>query len=883
MARIQRPLWRLLLLACLLAIARPAGAQVAAIPERHATAILVRLAPGGALPRATAAFGELEAGTLVAGAAARTAPVPDAEIRSARVVESLEAAGLAPLARAAGETGALTLERPFGDLFSDTPDEPLARVIRLAYADGADLEAIALRLRAAPGVESAQRDAVYHLAWADAPRFVGPAAAMEAPPSVRPLAGGVPFPDDPQFVDGTQWGLENTGAGVFGGVAGVDIRATAGWPITSGSTATVLGIVDTGFDLHHPELVRDLADGTPRVIRRFNSSIEGPSGTPDDSLGHGTIVAGVALGLTNNGPVLDGRGIAGVSGGSGGDSAGCRVVEIKATPTRLTDALASELANGISYAVIAGARAINLSFGGDEDNDTVRDAISFAQRRGAIVVCAAGNGQDERPQYPGYYAHYGDGVSVAAIKSDGTLARFSSRGPQIDVAAPGEDIMSTFVTYENAYSSPLRNFAHSSGTSFASPFVTGLAGLAFTLQPSLLDNEFQEVLRRTARDVGAPGRDDTFGWGIPDAPSLLTALLPPRGFVRGVVNAQSWSLVSVDSVTLSKTRMAVNGCSIDGRYQAERWEVRSHVNLPAGRLLEIPQVIVRTHGTGGLGGWMSSSLLEYDGLDWGELVPGTASTGGFDLRTYVYRISAQPAICTQTGPIDFVPQRPQDVQFAWSVLGRLDAPPVVTIDSPGDGGTLPVDAPGLITWHATDVDTVTGIQIAVSSDSGATWSTIANLAGDPGSYAYRSQCAQAGHSYAVRVRALDEHGGWSDQGEAVRRYTPSRFCNVGEVPVLPLSFALLPVTPNPSAGTTAFHFYLPEGAALGAAPHLRIYDIRGRMVREIPLAAALSGPNGAAWDGLDQDGRVTRTGMYVARLEAGGRSATERFVRLLAH
>jgi hypothetical protein len=221
------------------------------------------------------------------------------------------------------------------------------------------------------------------------------------------------------------------------------------------------------------------------------------------------------------------------------------------------------------------------------------------------------------------------------------------------------------------------------------------------------------------------------------------------------------------------------------------------------------------------------------------------------------------------------------VQFAWSTLGRLDTPPVVTIDSPGVGGTLPVDEPGVISWDASDVDTVTGIQIAVSSDGGATWSTVANLSGNPGSYAYRAPCAQEGNSYAVRVRALDEHG-WSDQGEAVRAFTPSRFCLAGEEPTVPLSFAFLPVTPNPSTGPTAFHFYLPEGAALAAAPRLRIYDVRGRLVREISLAAALSGPNGAAWDGLDRDGRAAHTGMYVARLEAGGRTASVRFVRLLA-
>jgi hypothetical protein len=570
---------------------------------------------------------------------------------------------LAPgLATVASELHVQAIEAPYEDVFQgaavegpeDGPEARLRRSLRFVLPAGADARAAALRLAAAPGVEGAEPDALYHLAS---------------------VAGAGFFPNDPRFADGTQWGLWNTGTGPSGGVAGVDIRAPLGWAITTGSTATVLGIVDTGFDLHHPELAGTLADGSPRVIRAFNSSIEGPEGAPDDSVGHGTIVAGVAFGRSNNGVILGG-GIAGVCGGSGGDSAGCRIVEVKATPTALTDALGSELARGIAYAVVAGARAINLSFGGDEDNSDVRDAMSFAQRRGCVVICGAGNGggsglDDARPQYPGYYARYGTGVSVAAIRSDGALARFSSRGPQIDVAAPGEEIHSTFPTYPNAYDSPLRNYATSSGTSFAAPFVTGLAGLAFTVQPDMIDNEFQAVLRRTARDVGAPGRDDVYGWGIPDAPALLEALLPPRRFVRGTASAQSWSLVGTDSVTLSKTRRAVNGCSIDGRYLAERWEVRAHVSLP-GPLLEVPQVIVRTHGTNGQGGWPNATLLEYDGFDFGEAIPGTVTTTGFDLRTYVYLIAAPPPNCSQISPIDFVPHRPQDVRFAWSSLGRAD-------------------------------------------------------------------------------------------------------------------------------------------------------------------------------------------------------------------
>ena len=572
----------------------------------------------------------------------------------------------------------LAVEAPFAEFASreEGSDEPLFRIRRVVLAPGVDPAATARALAAVPGIEAAWVERRYRVAWADdGARFLGPGASSPRSPAPATPGAVTLSPDDPQFVDGTQWGLRNTGSGPYGGVAGVDVRAEAGWDVTTGSTAIPIAIVDTGLDLGHPELAGLLADGTPRIDRAYNSSVESPGASAADSVGHGTIVAGVALARTNDGPRLGGRGVAGMAGGAGGDSAGCRVLAIKATPGRLLDALSTELAEGIVYAVTHGARALNLSFGGDDDDDTLLDAVSYASRRGCIVVCGAGNGLDARPQYPGYYARYGAGLSIAALRPDGTLARFSSRGPQVDVAAPGENIHSTYLTYENAFQSPLRDYAASSGTSFAAPFVTGLAGLATALQPSLVDNEFQAILRHTARDLGAPGRDDTYGWGIPDAGALLAFVAPPRSFTRGTARAQTWTLAGTDTVTLDKTRIVSQGCSVDGTYLAERWEVRTTVAFPAGRLLETPLVVARAHSTRG---WAAGPLLEYN-LGFGEVVPGSASPAGFTLRTHVYRIDAGPEHCgSATGAIGWVPVRPESVYFGWSAFAEVDTTVVET-------------------------------------------------------------------------------------------------------------------------------------------------------------------------------------------------------------
>jgi len=690
-------------------------------------------------------------------------------------------------------------------------------------------------------------------------------------------------PNDPLFVDGTQWGLRNDGTGPSGGVAGVDIRALAGWDVTTGTSTTVLAIIDTGLDLGHPELGGTLADGSPRIVRAYNSSVEAPGASAWDSVGHGTIVAGVALARTNNGPLLDGRGIAGVAGGSGGDSAGCRVLAIKATPGRLLDALSTELAEGIIFAVTRGARAINLSFGGDDDDDTMLDAVSYAARRGCVVVCGAGNGQDARPQYPGYYARYGAGMSIAALRSDGTLARFSSRGPQVDVAAPGEDIMSTYLTYANAFDSPLRNFAASSGTSFAAPFVTGLAGLAMGLQPSMTDNEFQELVRHTARDVGEPGRDDTFGWGIPDAGALLSYVAPPRGFVRGAVRGQTWTLAGVDTVTLSKTRIAVNGCSVDGRYPAERWEVRARVDLPPGLLLESPLALARTHSSRA---WTAGPLLEYD-LGWGEVVPGSVSADGFTLRGYVYRIDANPILCgSNVGPIGWMPARPESVHFGWSAFGRLDGPPTLAITAPdADGEAWSVDEPETLRWEASDPDRIDGFIVDLSIDGGATWRLVGSgvFDEDVREMAFRSPCGAAGADYQVRVRAFDQNE-HADETIAVRHFHPSRACLAGESPEGPPPYALLPVAPNPARGSAAIRFSR-AGDFVGVpfeglfAATIAIYDARGRFLRSLEVPALPAGT--VVWDGRDEAGRRLPPGLYLARLRYAEEGfLTQRFVLL---
>jgi len=303
--------------------------------------------------------------------------------------------------------------------------------------------------------------------------------------------------------------------------------------------------------------------------------------------------------------------------------------------------------------------------------------------------------------------------------------------------------------------------------------------------------------------------------------------------------------------------------------------VRTHVTLPPGRFLEVPEVIVRTHGSSG---WGPGPLLEYD-LGWGETVPGSVTADGFDLRAYVFRIPGPPVLCgPSTSVIDYVPVRPQDVIFGWSAFGRLDQAPVVTLTTPAaDGAPWPVDGRDSLRWDASDTDTITAFQVAQSTDGGTTWSTLVQVPGTVRAYAYSAPCNAPGSALKLRIRAIDAHGGKSDQTDAFRSLTPDRVCLPGEDPVAPPQFALLPVAPNPSPAGAVFRLWLPD-AGSSSSDAILIADARGRIVKKLPIDPSLVGPAEVIWDGRDQAGRRTLPGVYFARAVARGHTADRRFV-----
>lgn len=284
-------------------------------------------------------------------------------------------------------------------------------------------------------------------------------------------------PNDPDW--GSQWGL-------------LKIQAPKAWDIlsTTGGANIIIAIIDSGIDLDHPDFA------CPNKLLPGYDFVNGDD-DPQDDYGHGTHVAGIAAACTNNGV-----GVAGVAWAA-------RLLPVKVLDTTGSGSY-SNLAAGIRHAVDNGAHIINLSLGGTNDHPIMREAVSYAVGQGRLVVAAAGNcavggsgcnGQTNPVMYP---AVYDEVLAVAATDSGDNHADFSEYHPYVDVAAPGVGIYSTWLD---------NNYFSLNGTSMATAFVSGLAALLWSADGSLSATQVRALVESNTDDLGAPGKDDYFGYG----------------------------------------------------------------------------------------------------------------------------------------------------------------------------------------------------------------------------------------------------------------------------------------------------------------------------------------------------------------------------------
>jgi type VII secretion-associated serine protease mycosin len=302
--------------------------------------------------------------------------------------------------------------------------------------------------------------------------------------SAASAARGAIRPTDPRYA-----GAEARAADLM--------RLPQAWAVRRDSSV-VVAVIDTGVDLGHPDLAGRLVPGHDFV---------GNDSVPQDENGHGTQVAGVIGAVPDNG-----RGIAGV------------VWDARIMPVRVLDAdgygFDDTIAKGIAWAADHGAKVINLSLGGPQADPVLQSAVHYATRKGALVVVAAGNDGNDAVQYP---AAYPEALAVAATDATGTLTQFSSYGDWVDVAAPGWEVLSTALRVPGSSA-----YVAESGTSFSAPYVAGVAALVRAQHPSWTVAHVRRQITTTARDAGAPGFDEFYGFGVVDAYAALGGPPGPR-------------------------------------------------------------------------------------------------------------------------------------------------------------------------------------------------------------------------------------------------------------------------------------------------------------------------------------------------------------------
>ncbi len=289
------------------------------------------------------------------------------------------------------------------------------------------------------------------------------------------------------------------------------------WMLTTGDT-TPIAIVDTGLDLDHPDLWRKIwrntdeiaANGLDDDVNGFVDDLWGwdfvsSDATPQDDLGHGSHVAGIAGAETNNA-----TGVAGVSWES-------TLMALKALDSGGNgDWL--DVAAAVLYAADNGARVINLSLGGYAYSQAVAAAVEYAQSRGCLVVAATGNSYTQ-PSPVMYPAALPGVLAVANTDSTDHVYLSSNRGPEVDVAAPGVNIFSCGST---------GSYYPNTGTSMATPHVSGLAALLWSLRPMDSAAQVTYMITSTAQDVDAPGWDRNTGYGRVDAGGAMLAFMQPQ-------------------------------------------------------------------------------------------------------------------------------------------------------------------------------------------------------------------------------------------------------------------------------------------------------------------------------------------------------------------
>lgn len=342
--------------------------------------------------------------------------------------------------------------------------------------------------------------------------------------------------DDPHFKGSGLWGQFFANQWAIRKVGYRNDKTSAWSHLNNKSTPVKVAIVDTGLDWYHPDLAQSSIwknkgeipandiddDGNGYVDDVIGWNFIDHNHKPWDYDGHGTFVTGIIAAGRNNG-----IGISGINPSA-------QIMVLKALDS-FGNGHASTIAQAISYAADNKAKIINLSLGGPGLTKIEKLAVKHARKSGAIMVVAAGNSAKSVAKFSPAGLH--DVITVAATDRKNHRAGFSNWGPQIDIAAPGVDVLSLRARNTDLLSY-IRNvdydvgtgivgtdraYFRASGTSFATPIVSGTLSLLLAENPSLTPEQLTRMILNSAVDIETPGIDNYTGYGVLDASAALTA------------------------------------------------------------------------------------------------------------------------------------------------------------------------------------------------------------------------------------------------------------------------------------------------------------------------------------------------------------------------
>lgn len=412
-------------------------------------------------------------------------------------------------------TSLISLEKVFpgqeykASTFSrSVPDDGLNRIYRATIAKSAEIEEIINELLADPSIEYAEPSYIHHSSYT---------------------------PNDTRYVMGQQSYLDI-------------VKAPQAWNLIKNSSGIIIGIVDSGSELTHPDLAANIYYNTADPINGIDDDGDGyidnyagwdfvgassSNMKPDNdptvvgaSNDHGVHVSGIASAVTDN--------AVGVSS----IAFNAKLLIVKAGP----DDSGSDIYRGyegIKYAADKGANIINCSWGSKGGGSFGRDIIEYAINKGCLIVAAAGNSGTETPEYP---AAYNGVLSIANSENDDTRASSSSYGHYVTLSAPGNSILSTIFN---------KNYGQSSGTSMSSPVVSSAAALVKSYFPLLSMQQVGELIRITADNIDNknPGYEGKMGKGRLNVFRALSET-PPSVRIQHIKEEEHVSTNSLLSDTL---------------------------------------------------------------------------------------------------------------------------------------------------------------------------------------------------------------------------------------------------------------------------------------------------------------------------------------------